>query len=79
MRSESKFRKDLSFFCRKVTQYLIVVDGSKLEMSNKYQYIQTKMRPENRPHIVSLDWMLDCMENGAIVDATDSKYRAKSQ
>jgi len=31
------------------------------------------MRAENRPSIVSLEWILDCMEQGALVDPSLDK------
>jgi hypothetical protein len=51
-----------------------VVDSSKLALSNKYAFIRDKMKPGNRPAIVSLDWMLDCMEKGEIL-AVEDKYK----
>lgn len=50
--------------CRNETKYLVAVDPSKLQMSNKYEYIKKNFKRENYPHIVSLDWLLDCMEAG---------------
>lgn len=63
--------------CRRETKYLVAVDTTKLEMSNKYTYIQKKFKPEEKPHIVTLDWLLDCMEQGQILEP-QAKHLANS-
>lgn len=30
------------------------------------------MTSDQRPHIVTLDWMLDCMEKGEVIDVLDN-------
>ena len=42
-------------------------------MSNKYKHINQNMSAETRPKIVSLEWLMDCMELGEVVPA--EKYQ----
>ena len=46
-------------------------DTDNLHKSKKL--IQQK-RFKSKPLIVTLDWLLDCMETGSIVAGTDPKY-----
>jgi len=32
------------------------------------------MKPERRPHIVSIDWLFDCIEAGELLEVKSTNY-----
>ena len=63
--------------CRGETKYLIVVDLSKIITSEKLKFVQTKMKVERRPHIVTIDWLFDSLEKGELRDLQAGNYLVK--
>jgi len=53
------------------------VDPSKLFSSQSVQFVQTRMKPERRPHIVTIDWLFDCIEKGELLDVNAGNYLVK--
>jgi len=46
------------------TKYLIVVDTNSMKKSNSIDFVFNKMKESRRPHLVSIDWLFDCIEKG---------------
>ena len=50
--------------CFRGTKYLIVVDTNSMKTSKTLNYVFTKMKESRRPHLLSIDWLFDCIEKG---------------
>lgn len=48
-----------------------MLEESQLQQSQKIKHAHTVFKPQNRPHVVSLDWLIDSMERGKIIDVED--------
>lgn len=56
------------------TTHLVILNTENLERSKKLDQIK---RFKQKPKCVNIDWLLDCLEYGRILDETDEKYAIK--
>lgn len=53
------------------TTHLVVFDSSDITMSKKLIHIKNF---KHKPHVVNLEWLMDCMEKGEILDEKLEQY-----
>ena len=71
-KSKSLYFKILIIYFSGLTTHLVVFDLRDMTLSKKLQQIQ---KFKKKPHIVNLDWLMDCMETGEIKDAEMEQYK----
>jgi len=54
-----------------VTTHLVVMDENNVEKSKKLEQIKLFKK---KPHLVRLDWLLDTMTQGIVMDANLYKF-----
>lgn len=62
-------------YIRGTTRFLVCVSEVEMHRSQKIKAVLRMEPKENRPAIVNLNWLLDCMEQGKLLEASqDSGY-----